>query len=227
MSDFYLRVPFSDNDAVRKLGARWNPVVKAWCVPEGVDPVLFAEWLAPPPDINVRSSRYLLASSEHRCHRCHKMSAVHGFMLPIGHEALNVGDTEAEDEWEYGEDPTLLSHIEYLSPTVATRIATITPFYKLAFTADQNECYYSNFCDYCHARFNDHQLFAEPGEGFVAFCLEDAKRVQLLDVSESFAAQCNGLSIGIALFEDMTYLAQQSPMRDGGKSPSRRAMAPD
>ena len=78
MTVLNLRVPFVDNDAVKKLGARWNPVSKTWYVPEGLNPVLFSEWLAPPPDVNVRSSRYLLACSQHQCHRCNKWSAIYG-----------------------------------------------------------------------------------------------------------------------------------------------------
>ena len=41
----YLKVPFAEKDAVKQLGARWDPVIKMWYVPEGGKLENFAEWL--------------------------------------------------------------------------------------------------------------------------------------------------------------------------------------
>jgi Domain of unknown function (DUF5710) len=206
MSRIELRVSFEDNEIVKKLGAHWDPNRKVWFVPRGVDPGLFGEWIGAPPEINVRSPAYLLARSESQCPRCGKFSAVHGFILPEGHETLYIGDEEDEDEWEPSDEPTLLSHITYLSFSVAMYVRDVTPFYRLALDRTVGEFFYTNFCEHCNARFDDHGLFSEPGDGFVAFTLEDAQRVHLQPVIKPFAAECGGFSIGVALYEDMTLL---------------------
>jgi len=41
----YLAVPYADNDAVRRLGARWDHRTKAWYVPAGVELDAFTAWL--------------------------------------------------------------------------------------------------------------------------------------------------------------------------------------
>ena len=40
-----LNVPFTDNGAVKALGARWDGVARAWVIPDGVDPAPFARWM--------------------------------------------------------------------------------------------------------------------------------------------------------------------------------------
>lgn len=39
-----LEVPFAEKDVAKQLGARWNPVLRKWYVPEGLDPAPFATW---------------------------------------------------------------------------------------------------------------------------------------------------------------------------------------
>ena len=39
-----LEVPFAEKDVAKQLGARWNPVLRKWYVPEGLDPAPFAAW---------------------------------------------------------------------------------------------------------------------------------------------------------------------------------------
>jgi hypothetical protein len=40
----YLEVPFTEKDAARHLGARWDGNAQAWFVPVGVDPIPFLRW---------------------------------------------------------------------------------------------------------------------------------------------------------------------------------------
>jgi exodeoxyribonuclease VII large subunit len=40
-----LKVPFSEKDQVKKLGARWNPDLKCWYVPDGVGIDPFSNWI--------------------------------------------------------------------------------------------------------------------------------------------------------------------------------------
>lgn len=39
-----LEVPFAEKDIAKQLGARWNPALRKWYVPEGVDPSPFGAW---------------------------------------------------------------------------------------------------------------------------------------------------------------------------------------
>lgn len=40
-----LKVPFSEKDQAKSLGARWNAESKHWYVPEGVDVAPFEKWI--------------------------------------------------------------------------------------------------------------------------------------------------------------------------------------
>lgn len=45
-SNIPLKVPFSEKDQAKALGARWNAESKHWYVPQGVDAAPFEKWLA-------------------------------------------------------------------------------------------------------------------------------------------------------------------------------------
>lgn len=45
MSVTFLNVPYSEKDEAKALGARWNPQVRKWYVPAGIDLALFTPWL--------------------------------------------------------------------------------------------------------------------------------------------------------------------------------------
>ena len=40
----YLEVPFSEKSEAKELGAWWDPKIKKWYVPQGVDPKKFVQW---------------------------------------------------------------------------------------------------------------------------------------------------------------------------------------
>lgn len=46
-----LKVPFSEKDQAKALGARWNAESKHWYVPQGVESAPFEKWFtnSPPP----------------------------------------------------------------------------------------------------------------------------------------------------------------------------------
>ena len=44
-----LKVPFSEKDNAKALGARWNAESKHWYVPQGVDAALFEKWVTNSP----------------------------------------------------------------------------------------------------------------------------------------------------------------------------------
>jgi hypothetical protein len=201
-----LRVPYADKDEVKRLGARWDAAARVWFVPEELEPARFERWLPGDSAPNVRAPSYFIAASTRSCWRCRATSRVHGFMLPAGHETLDGdGDAEAGD-WEPAEEPTLLCYLDWLAPAVVARIGALTPQYRIGYSKVTGSFYWMNRCEHCGAQFGDHETYCEPGQGFLAFTLEEARRITLLHVEEAFAASCGSYSIGVTLFEEMRRL---------------------
>ena len=40
-----LNVPYAEKAEAKNLGARWDPEIRKWFVPEGVDEAAFSKWL--------------------------------------------------------------------------------------------------------------------------------------------------------------------------------------
>lgn len=196
-----LRVPYEDKDEAKRLGACWDAVSRLWFVPEALDPARFERWWPTDSAPNVRGPSYFIAASTRRCWRCQATSRVHGFMLPAGHETLD--GCEETEGWEPGEEPTLLCYLDWLAPQVASRVMTLTPHYRVAYSRITRSFYWMNRCEHCGAQLGDHETYCEPGQGFLAFTLEEARRISLTHVDEPFAASCGSYSIGVTLFEKM------------------------
>jgi len=198
-----LDVTFTDKDEVKRIGARWDPLVRVWYVPEGVDPAPFRPWIPASPELNVRSPSYYFGASTHECGHCGGTTKVHGFVLPAGHAVLNVADFEDEDEWEVGDEPSLLCDLAYVIPSVARFVAALAPNFRPGVRSAADSETWLNFCEHCGAALDDNEIFCEPGMGFLAFTEEDARRIALLRVHEEFGAICGSFSIGVALIEEM------------------------
>jgi hypothetical protein len=199
-----LRVPFQDKDEAKRLGARWDASARTWFVPDELEPSRFKRWLTQDEEANVRADSYFIASSTRRCWRCGATSPVHGFLLPAGHERLEVDDDEDEDAiWERSEEPTLLCYLDWLAPGVVARVMALTRHYRFGYSKETASFYWRNRCEFCDVPFGDHETFCEPGQGFLAFSREDARRITLHHVNEAFVARCGSYSIGVTLFEAM------------------------
>ena len=48
-----LKVPFSEKDQAKSLGARWNGELKLWYVPIGVEAAPFSKWFSDSPPVAV------------------------------------------------------------------------------------------------------------------------------------------------------------------------------
>jgi hypothetical protein len=48
----YIDLPYQDNDQAKGLGARWDPDLRSWYVPSGLDLKAFARWLPISPSQN-------------------------------------------------------------------------------------------------------------------------------------------------------------------------------
>ncbi len=198
-----LRVPYEDKDEAKRLGARWDAVSRLWYVPDELDPARFERWLPSDSVPNVRGRSYFIARSTRQCWRCEATSRVHGFMLPAGHETLDGCEESEAAGWECAEEPTLLCYVDWLAPKVTARITALTPHYRVAYSKIVRSFFWMNLCEHCGAQLGDHETYCEPGHGFLAFTLEDARRISLARIDEPFAASCGSYSIGVTLFEEM------------------------
>ncbi len=52
-----LKVPFSEKDQAKSLGARWNVEAKHWYVPAGIDATPFEKWFTSSP--NMASNQFV------------------------------------------------------------------------------------------------------------------------------------------------------------------------
>lgn len=201
-----LRVPYEDKDEAKRLGARWDSRARVWFVPDELDAERFARWLPADDAPNVRGPSYWIAASTRTCWRCRATSRVHGFILPAGHETLDESEETGADRWEPGEEPTLLCYLDWLAPEVVSRITTLTPHYRATYSKVTRSFYWMNLCEHCGAQLGDHETYCEPGQGFLAFTLEEARRISLARVDEPFAASCGSYSIGVTFFQEMRRL---------------------
>jgi hypothetical protein len=199
-----LVVPSSDEAIARALGALDDPA-GGLIVPSGMDATPFVRWL-PVTDLpNIRSNAYFIATTTVTCERCRGPSPVCGIALPAGHETLEADDETDEEFWEASEDPTFVCYLDYLLPTVAARILERSANYRYAYRRRTQSFYWVNLCPYCDAKLGDYEAFCEPGQGFTPLTREDATAIMLERIEEPFAATAGGWSLGVDLFEFMTF----------------------
>lgn len=79
----FLEVPFEQKDAVKALGARWDPAARCWYVLPGRDLEPFRPWLPPVTSVGGRQVRARLVGQGQRCYRCDAIGvALAGILVP-------------------------------------------------------------------------------------------------------------------------------------------------
>lgn len=188
-----LRVPSSDQDQARRLGARWDGLRKTWFIPEGVDPAALAAWLPQPHSPNIRASSWALATSTRPCWRCSRISRVFAIVLPGNYEALYVADDPTEDCWQRGDSPTLLSYLNDVPPEVARELQARAVHYRIDYSFTTHSFYWMNHCEHCEAKLGDFETLQEPGTFFeLGEGLDESalRASELVKISLPFTASC-------------------------------------
>jgi len=184
-----LRVPISEKDDAKWLGARWDPQHKLWYVPERVDVAPFAKWLPEPLQPNIRAPYYYLATGARDCWRCQTLTRVFAIVLPAEHEGLIVEDDPADDRWQEGSQTTVLSYVGGLDESVATRLRQLAPRYRLDFSQTTQSFYWMNHCEHCEAKLGDFETIQEFDSPFHDLGANPGSAT-LQEIAESFAASC-------------------------------------
>jgi hypothetical protein len=170
-----LRVPITQKDEARSLGARWDAGRKLWYVPEGVAAAPLAKWLPVRLAPNVRSDRYLLLVTTRGCWRCEATTLAFGIALPAGYQALHFhyenddddDDTaQAVEYWRTGRQLTVLSYVRDVADPVARRLHVLAPRYRIDFSQMMGWFYWMNHCEHCDAKLGDNETFHESEVGF-------------------------------------------------------------
>jgi len=64
VENHYLDVPFAEKDEAKAAGARWDPQVRRWFVPQRKDPALFERWLQTRPDSEIHKMAALARAAD-------------------------------------------------------------------------------------------------------------------------------------------------------------------
>ncbi|MBF8224531.1 DUF5710 domain-containing protein [Halomonas sp. 328] len=212
MSRTDLKVPFSEKDEAKRLGARWDPENKVWYVPEGKDPSGFMKWLPDIPDYNIRAACYQIAESEKLCWKCGASTKVIGFLLPEGFEYVEPLDpedagfgpsdeyteeelqawlkSENSVEWCYIDSPTYPFFITELPNTVSDEARKISSNYRRNYSKQAGESYWMNHCQSCGMKQGDFAMHQEPSGVFFPFNGSEAERITLHPIHSQFL--CSG-----------------------------------
>lgn len=211
MARINLIVPFSQKDEAKSLGARWDPSLKVWYVPDGIDVAPMARWLPAPensdlehePEFRVRAPYYYVIESESNCWKCSDWTRVFSFKLPEEHEQFDYIEDEDEDfelmsnlgEWRCHGYRGTVSNVHSLSPPVTKQIRRFTENFKHAYSRTADSRYLMNHCEYCGAKLGDFFMHGEPGGAFFPTSPDQARRMTLVRINERFDANC---SVGFA-----------------------------
>ncbi|MGV8842699.1 MAG: DUF5710 domain-containing protein [Pseudomonas sp.] len=211
MTRIDLKVPFSQKDEVKSLGARWDPNLKTWYVPEGVEIAPLSRWLPVTehpdlkhePEFCVRAPYYYVMESISDCWSCSNWTRVFSFKLPEEYEEFDSVDDEDEDfalmsnlgEWKCHGYRGTVSNVDSLSPQVAKQIRRFTDKFKHAYSKTAGSRYVMNHCEHCGAKLGDFFMHSEPGGAFFPTSPDEAQRMTLFRINERFDANC---SVGFA-----------------------------
>lgn len=192
-----LSVPYSEKDAAKRLGARWDTTEKVWYIPHGIKTTGFEKWLplASKADVyEIISDSYIVMHTRKPCWSCGSSTGVYGFMLPPMHKALRLvrgdhgGHThELIEEPDY---PAIVSQITRLAPSVADRMGQDSKHYRPGRSETLQSTYWMNHCEHCGQKQGDFHLFEEPGGAFDVTDIASAEGIRLDHVKEPFA--CDG-----------------------------------
>ncbi len=162
-------------------------------------------------EINVRSPRYWIASAPAVCEACGERVRVSALAVMAGHETLELGEQPADDAWSLATGSAFLFFVEYLPEHVRRQLSAMAPAYRPHVGragetgSDSGEVsHWVNHCERCGSTFDEQALFGELGGAFVSATVEEASRVRLLRIEETFEAAVGGYSYEPEFFDSIS-----------------------
>ena len=197
-----LNVPFHEKDDAKRLGARWDAARKTWFLPDCTETAPFANWLPKRSDFNLRCTSYFIAQSMRTCWHCARDTRVFSFLLPRGHRARQ--DSHESADWELQESEAIIYYITQIPASVQAQMQSVTGYYRNDFSKTTQSFYWMNHCDHCGMKQGDFELFEEFDTPFCPINPQDASRILLRWVSESFEASAASIAYEPGFFEWMS-----------------------
>lgn len=164
----WLDVPYQEKDAAKRCGARWNPRVRAWYLPAGMDLEPVIKWAVLEPWVCVVTARV-------ECPSCHDATDAVAIGVPyhwqgwIGTGRGSDPETclEADPEDPACWDAMHLVPRLYITPMELREYLELHYDYEPRYSSEVGRVRLSNTCGRCGAVIDDSVLHG-PGGAFAA-----------------------------------------------------------
>lgn len=164
----YLRVPYSEKEAAKAQGARWDPELKKWYYEGPVKqfPKL-GRWILPPDqeEILIAYEHLFLIEGKRTCYRCGKQTTVVGIGVGLHSKLIEDGGRylidDPDDCPEMGEEIHLawFDQEEKIPPLLRNYLKEHYPV-KTAYSKVVGSCF-ANCCQHCGSLQGNNYLFQE------------------------------------------------------------------
>jgi hypothetical protein len=135
------------------------------------------------------------------CWHCARDTRVFSFLLPPGHKA-RVSNDESTN-WEVQESEAIVYYVTWIPASVQAQMQSVTRQYRNDFSKTTQSFYWMNHCEHCGMKQDDFELFEEFDTPFCPIEPQDASRILLRPVSESFEASAASIAYEPGFFEWM------------------------
>ncbi|REF26441.1 hypothetical protein BDD26_1084 [Xenorhabdus cabanillasii] len=189
-----LNVPDDEYEKARKLGAHWDAVEQIWYIDNSIDPTPFINWL---PFYNVHAEYWYLAQTQTTCPHCQGNTIATAFMLPAGHQLLEVDSNDKPDtEIDYTEQdrPAFLFYLADLPTLVRSVLPGFHHRLRKVVNQPLQRQHWINHCEHCDVQQDDTELFAEINGAFFPASKEQAAAIQLHRIDQPFVGYCEDIS---------------------------------
>lgn len=194
----FLEVDYDIKDKVKKLGAKWNPVVKKWYVEKKEDYNKFAHYIVKNYEDAIVVKDYIyLVISERSCWKCGKETKVIGLCIPKRTNYIN-SPLFKWDNGEFDEESDEYNYKKFNFPAEEFEIEDVTDYeiislgnistkllkivedkynYKLKYSKTTKTKEYSNCCQHCDSLQGNYFLFNELDSPFIVTSTEMARNL--------------------------------------------------
>lgn len=168
-----LNVSFAEKEQVKALGARWNPRLRKWYVPEDLDISAFGRWVPDEPDETFAYAPLYLVKSIGSCWKCGG-----------GAEVYCLASQGFEAEGYFHEDYFVTyGSLETVPDALRAHFMSHCSSYHEDYSRTAGGRYCMNHCS-CGAKLGDFFLHEEPGGAFFPTSSSAARKISLVELGE-------------------------------------------
>lgn len=175
-----LNVNYTEKEAVKAIGARWNPELKKWYVEKKIDYPKFKKWILQESDTaTIVCDFFYIIEGKQKCFKCGKETKVVGFGLENYFQMYCDDVYNVQDGFDYfSGEINIASELKPLSPELLAYLKVKYNFY-FGYSKTTQSYYYSNHCKHCNVLQGNFYLFQEVDSPFFIDSIEKAKNLKL------------------------------------------------